>query len=145
MQQGKFTPDLIAPCGMNCGICKRYLAYSRGVPKSKGKVIHCQGCLPSNRNCYIKRGCRKILGGEIRFCFECDELICENLNHLDKRYRERYGMSMVENLKEINCKGVEKFLDSQENRYRCSNCGDVFSVHDGKCYKCGHDSPKEKT
>jgi len=55
MFEPHFTPELIAPCGMNCGICKSYLAFSRGIPEKKGKVSHCPGCLPRNKNCYIKR------------------------------------------------------------------------------------------
>ena len=62
---------------------------------------------------------------------------CENLDRLDRRYRKRYGMSMVENLKELQEKGMEKFLKNQEERYECPECGDVISVHDGKCYACG--------
>ena len=138
MQKGKLTPELIAPCGMNCGICKRYLAYSRGIPEEKGKVIHCQGCLPLNKNCFIKRGCKKIANNEIKFCFECDNIPCENLNRLERRYRERYSMSMVENLKELKDKGMEKFLENQESKYKRSKYGDIISVHDRKCYTCGH-------
>jgi hypothetical protein len=56
-----FTSDLIAPCGMNCGVCKAYLAYSRGVPYQKGHVSHCQGCLVRNKNCaFIKRAAKKL-------------------------------------------------------------------------------------
>jgi hypothetical protein len=44
------TSDLIAPCGMNCGVCKAYLAYSRGVPYKKGEISHCTGCLVRNKN-----------------------------------------------------------------------------------------------
>ena len=138
MQQGKFTLELIAPCGMNCGICKWYLAYSRGIPKERGKVVHCQGCLPRNKNCFIKRECKKIANDEIKFCFECDNIPCKDLNRLDKRYKERYNMSMVENLKEIKDKGMKEFLDNQESKYKCSKCGDIISVHDRKCYVCGH-------
>ena len=74
----------------------------------------------------------------MRFCFDCDQMPCENLNRLDRRYRERYGMSMVENLKQIKTEGIEDFLKSQEAKYKCSECGDVVSVHDRKCYSCGH-------
>ena len=45
-------------------------------------------------------------------------------------------MSMVENLREIREKGMEKFLEKQEKKYRCPECGDFVSVHDGKCYVC---------
>ena len=63
---------------------------------------------------------------------------CENLDRLDRRYRKRYGMSMVENLQELKEKGMKKFLETQEGRYECPKCGDVISVHDRKCYACGH-------
>jgi hypothetical protein len=36
-------------------------------------------------------------------------------------------MSMVENLKEIQAKGVHAFLRNQETKYACPNCGDVVS------------------
>ena len=45
-------------------------------------------------------------------------------------------MSMVENIREIREQGMEKFLEKQEKKYRCSECGDIVSVHDGKCYTC---------
>jgi predicted RNA-binding Zn-ribbon protein involved in translation (DUF1610 family) len=67
---------------------------------------------------------------------------CEKLEHLDKRYRERYGMSMVENLKLIKAMGMAEFLKSQAEKYNCPSCGDVACVHDAKCYSCGY---KRKT
>ena len=123
---------------MNCGVCKWYLADSRGIPKKIGKVSHCPSCLPRNKNCFIKRGCAKLRRNEIRFCFECEDMPCENLDRLDRRYRKRYDMSMVENLRELK-KGMKQFLKSQEEKYECPECGDVISVHDGKCYACEHD------
>jgi rubrerythrin len=47
-------------------------------------------------------------------------------------------MSMVENLREIKANGIENFLKNQEAKYKCLACGDVISVHDGKCYSCGY-------
>jgi len=138
MHRKEFTPVLIAPCGMNCGICKAYLAYSRGVPEQRGEVTHCAGCLPRNKNCFIKRGCKKLAKNEIRFCFECGAMPCENLDRVDRRYRKHYDMSMVENLRELKERGMEEFLRIQREKCKCPNCGDVVSVHDGKCYACGY-------
>jgi len=59
---------------------------------------------------------------------------CENLDRLDRRYRKRYDMSMVKNLRELKGKGMKQLLKSQEEKYVCSKCGDVISVHNGKCY-----------
>jgi hypothetical protein len=138
MQNRDFKPELVAPCGMNCGICKRYLAYWRGIPEEKGKVIHCQGCLPRNKNCFIKRSCKKLLKNEIKFCFECENIPCENLERLDMRYKKRYNMSMIENLKNLKEKGMKEFLKVHEDKFKCPKCGDIISVHDEICYTCGH-------
>ena len=144
MAANKFTPELVAPCGMNCGICKAYLAFTHGVPRVRGRVTYCAGCVPRGKFCYIKRGCPKLRKNEIQSCRECDTIPCKNLAHLDKRYRERYDMSMVENLKTINAKGMDGFLAEQAQKYRCPGCGDVVSVHDGKCYSCGYTKPKSQ-
>ena len=139
MQQGKFTRELIAPCGMNCGICTRYLAYSRGIPEEKGRLIHCQGCLSlNNRVCFIKKGCKKLLKKELLSCCECETIPCNNLDRLDKRYRKQYGMSMIENLKTLKEKGMTKFLETEETKHQCPQCSDIISIHDRKCYTCGY-------
>jgi len=142
---GAFEADLIAPCGMNCGVCKAYLAYSRGVPYVKGKVTHCAGCRARNKNCaFIRRACERIRRGQIRFCHECADMPCKRLSKLDEYYRARYGMSMIENLKMMRERGIDEFLASQAKRYRCPGCGDVISVHDGKCYACGYQADKPR-
>ena len=139
------SPDLIAPCGMNCGICKAYLAYSRGVPYKKGEVSHCTGCMARNKNCvFIKKHCKKIRKKEIRFCYECASMPCKPLSKIDEHYRARYGMSMIENQKMMHKRGVDEFLKSQADKYRCPRCGDIISVHDGKCYACGYQGDKPK-
>jgi len=69
---------------------------------------------------------------------------CKKLTKIDEFYRARYGMSMVENQKMIKEKGMAEFLRSQAEKYRCSHCGDVVSVHDGKCYACGSQGEKPK-
>jgi hypothetical protein len=74
-------------------------------------------------------------------CSECGDMPCRRLDNLDQHYQERYGMSMVENLKEIKEKGMTEFLKGQEAKYHCPSCGDVISIHDGKCYACGYAAP----
>jgi hypothetical protein len=145
MPNNEFTPDVIAPCGMNCGICKAYLAYSRGVPYKKGEVYHCTGCRVRDKKCaFIKRDCEKLRKKQISFCYECQEMPCERLAKLDQRYINYYGMSMIENQKMIKEKGMTEFLRSQSEKYRCPQCGDIVSVHNGKCYSCGFQAQKPK-
>jgi len=66
------------------------------------------------------------------------------LAKLDDYYRAHYGMSMVENQKMMKEKGIDEFLKSQAVKYRCPRCGDIISVHDGKCYACGYQAEKPK-
>ena len=124
--------DLIAPCGMNCGICYAFLR----------KENKCPGCRKPDANkpvtrvrCKIKT-CKFFKKGKAKFCIECNEFPCKNLGKLDKRYREKYHMSMIENLEFIQSKGMKKFLKSQNKKYTCI-CGGVVCVHDQKCKKCG--------
>jgi len=133
----EFDKDLIAPCGMNCGICSAYLAYSRNIPRKKGKIVHCIGCRPRNKQCaLLKKYCTKLKDGKIGFCFECSDFPCYRLSRLDKRYRKNFGMSMIENLKEIRSEGIDEFLKNQREKYRCPKCGGVTSIHNKKCFDC---------
>jgi len=125
--------SLIAPCGMNCSICMAYL-------REKNK---CPGCRESDLNkpvtrtrCKIKN-CTTFQKGEDHFCFECEIFPCDKLKHLDKRYRDKYNMSMIENLEDIEKKGIKEFLKHEEIRWTCSKCGGTICVHKGYCYSCG--------
>ena len=66
-----FKQELIAPCGMNCGICIGFFGYT--VNGRKRKKI-CEGCRVRNKNCaFIKKQCKKLLKKEIEYCFECKD------------------------------------------------------------------------
>ena len=136
----KIDRQLIAPCGMYCAICSSYLAFKNNLPKVKGKIYHCQGCRPRNKKCaFIIKRCeysRDIIKGDIEFCFQCGCCPCDSLNKLDSRYRKNYGMSMIENLKVIEEKGIPIFLENQRKKYQCPKCDGLKSIHNKKCYAC---------
>jgi len=45
-------------------------------------------------------------------------------------------MNMIENLSIIGERGMQCFLDQQEEKYRCSACGDTLCVHRNECPSC---------
>ncbi len=140
-----FKQNLIAPCGMNCAICSGYLAYSRNIPRQRGKITHCMGCRPRNKRCaYIKGHCEKLLNNSIAFCFDCPDFPCQRLETLDKRYRNNYSMSMIENLENIKENGIKQFLITEEKKWKCSECGQVICCHNGICFNCGLSKLKDK-
>ncbi len=138
--------DLIAPCGMNCGVCASYLAMKNDV-KSRGiKMSYCRGCLPRGKGCSVNKslGCLKLMGASVRFCLECEKFPCATNERIDSTYRERYGMSPVENLRYIGEHGIEKFLEREREKWRCPECGGVISCHNGICFTCGLEKLKNR-
>ncbi|MDD4110327.1 MAG: DUF3795 domain-containing protein [Clostridia bacterium] len=123
---------LIAPCGMNCGIC---LGYLREKNKCPGCRLIEPGTFKYNQKCIIKN-CEFYKSGKDRFCYKCDKFPCKRLRDLDKRYRTNYNMSMIENLKNIEENGILKFVSSEKTRWRCE-CGETICVHRKNCLKCG--------
>ena len=83
-----------------------------------------------------KKKCEKLAKGQLQYCFECSDFPCEVLSTLDSRYREKYGFSLVENLRYIQEYGVEEFLKLEKERWKCPVCGGIICVHDKKCYHC---------
>ena len=127
------TVDLIAPCGMNCGLCSAHLRRKK----------HCVGCNGDDAGkpsfcvvCRI-RHCEEMASGGQGFCFGCQKFPCARLRRLDKRYRARYGMSMVDNLTRIREIGPERFVASERERWRCPECGGIVCVHKPSCLYCG--------
>jgi hypothetical protein len=59
------------------------------------------------------------------------------LLHLDKRYRTRYKMSMIENLETIRDFGIRRFLLSEKAKWTCPKCDGIICVHKGHCSNCG--------
>ena len=103
------------------------------------KKNKCIGCRGSDKNkpitrtkCKIKT-CSKL---NSEFCYDCEDFPCDKLNHLDKRYRTKYEMSMIENLKLIQTNGIKQFMKKEEERWRCPGCGGIICVHNRTCYTC---------
>lgn len=138
--------ELIAPCGMNCAICSGYLAYKNDV-KSKGiRMPYCLGCRPRDKKCaFLKKRCSLLLNGKVQYCYECSDCPCEKLKHIDKRYSSLYRMSMIENLEFIANNGITRFLEQEEQRWKCPDCGGVISCHNGICFNCGLETLKNKS
>jgi hypothetical protein len=134
---GQEQAGLIAPCGMNCAVCRAHLRDRKKCPGCRGednnKSVSCVKC--------IIRNCETIKTSQSGFCYECPEYPCRRLKDLDKRYRTKYGMSMVENLESIRANGLSAFVAREVERWGCRNCGGVICVHSGYCQACGEKKP----
>ncbi len=126
---------LIAPCGMNCTLCMAILL------RKKNK---CPGCRGSNAGkpdacvrCIIVN-CDSLKRNKLKYCsVKCDKYPCKRLKNLDKRYRTKYSMSMIENLENIEKSGIRAFVENEKVKWACSECGGIICVHRGFCSNCG--------
>ena len=127
-------PGLIAPCGMNCGLCMGYL-------REKDTCAGCKagdaGKAKSVLACTIRK-CEALRASKSGFCFECDTFPCARLRRLNNRYRTKYRMSMLENLEVIRDSGVEAFVESERERWACPKCGGMQCVPTDVCVYCGY-------
>ena len=131
-----FSPEMIAPCGLNCAICKRALAGPNP----------CPGCRGPNTNkpdfCSARCGiilCGKRIGNGYVYCDECPDFPCGDVMEKENRYTSRYPLyeSPLRNLRDIREQGMEAFLEKERKQWTCADCGGVISVHTGRCSGCG--------
>jgi hypothetical protein len=122
-----FRTTLIAPCGMDCAICMAYL-------REKNR---CGGCYTANRKC--SRNCTLAACTQVkdRYHHTCEEFPCRRLAQLDKRYRTKYHMSMLDNLAAIKKDGIRAFVRSEREHWTCKTCGGTVDVHHYRCSVCG--------
>lgn len=125
---------LIAPCGMNCRLCSAYMRDKKTCPGCRGDDTDKPKSVVS---CRIKN-CEEMAGAEIKYCSGCDNFPCLRLKHLDKRYRTKYGMSMIANLESIRKSGIRQFIRNEKERWTCPQCGTMICVHKPQCISCGH-------
>jgi hypothetical protein len=102
------------------------------------RIPYCTGCRPRNKKCaFLKKKCDLLLNGEVEYCYQCDVFPCERLGHLDQRYRRYHRMSMIDNLEFIRENGIRRFLEKEEEKWKCPECGAVICCHNGICFDCG--------
>jgi len=130
----KISLLLIAPCGMNCALC---LAYQREKNNCRGcrNEINIKYKTKGSANCVIKN-CAAIKNNKSGFCYECDKFPCSRLKQLNKRYKTKYNMSMLENLEDIRDKGIKEFIKQENIKWRCAKCAGLICVHGGHCLNC---------
>jgi hypothetical protein len=153
------NPDFIAPCGLYCGVCAVYMAhrdnnrkfkerlanlYKGGVP-GKGTLsdsqnlsaedIQCQGCLSDKPfafclKCEI-RDCTKQKG--YTGCHECNEFPCAHIENFPMTVGKKVILRAIPYWREV---GTEKWVEDEEARYICPQCGHKVFRGVVKCNRC---------
>jgi len=146
--------DLVAICGLYCGTCPSYLATRKGDTAQlrlwaasmslTEEDVQCGGCLSS----HVAKPCRECVHGfracaaahSVTWCFECEEFPCDRLF----RFRDAHVVdgvshhaSVIEDLSFMRENGVQAWLDRQEERSKCPECGTAHYWFARFCSNCG--------
>jgi hypothetical protein len=115
--------QLVAPCGLDCGICEVYISKDNpqlfdnlikvGIPKEK---LPCPGCRKVQGNCPVIRGtCATYscsLEKRLEFCYECKEFPCSMLQPASDKANVLPHNMKVFNLCIIKNKGIDHFINT---------------------------------
>ncbi len=153
------NPDFISPCGLYCGVCAIYIAHrdnnhkfkERLVNLYKGEVpdkgnlpnsenlsienIKCRGCLSDEpfmhcRQCEI-RDCTRKKG--YTGCHQCDEFPCQYIENFLMTIGKKVILRAIPYWREV---GTEKWIQDEEARYICPECGNIVFRGVVKCNQC---------
>ena len=155
---------LAGACGIYCGACPAYIAKHsddeqikiklqkglssgatkppKGIPPSKWmEGLRCDGCLSGGK---LAAHCQRC---DIRLCAlgkqnnarcsDCEELPCHRITNLIDMGGYLHRKEYLPNLKKIREMGVQKWVQYEEERWRCPQCGLPMSWYDPECAGCG--------
>ncbi len=141
--------ELMAPCGLYCGVCAVYIAHRDENLKFKKALlpiykafaktvddIACTGCLsdgvvfPVCRHCPIKEcALEKGLDG----CHQCDEWPCKYIENFPLAVGKKVIHRTIPVWRKL---GDEEFVRQEEERYHCPECGNTLFRGAKRCNQC---------
>jgi hypothetical protein len=149
----EINPNLLAPCGLYCGVCGVYYAtrdknnkfmetllnfYQDKMPGLENVSIDdlkCEGCFSDQtslfcRTCSIK-DCTHKKG--YAGCHECNEFPCEHIENFPMPVGKKVILRTIPYWRQ---EGTEKFVADEEARYVCPDCGNKIFRGAKRCNKC---------
>lgn len=142
--------ELLAPCGLYCGVCRIYNAYKNNDIELKNEIVHtlknygvktvedivCNGCLSDDvvfcfcQTCPIK-DCVK--DKEIESCSQCMDFPCKIITNWPDPADKKVMLRSIPIWRKL---GTEKWVKEEENRYLCPSCGTQLYHNVKRCKNC---------
>jgi hypothetical protein len=137
--------ELLAPCGLYCGVCGILLATREGNEKFKEKLagvynlppeqITCEGCLSEKPFAYCQvcniKACTRERGYE--GCHQCADFPCAAIDSFPMPVGKKVILRTIPAWREL---GTEAWVEAEEKRYHCPNCGYELFRGAKRCRKC---------
>ncbi len=158
------NPDLLAPCGLYCGVCGVYIAHRDGNEKLRNLLASlygsapedtvCKGCMQPDppeclygycQSCKI-RDCVRDKG--LTSCHPCADWPCEHIEAfpvpVGRRVMERAIPQWRDHVaKHGDQAGSEAWARAEAERYHCPDCGHPLFRGATRCRACRRDVADE--
>ena len=142
----KVKKELVAPCGLYCGVCSIYMAHRDDNTKFKERLttiynvpvekIACEGCLSDKlfdycitcpiRNCTERKG--------IEGCHQCADFPCQLITEdFPLEVGKKVILRAVPTWRKL---GTEKWIEEEEKRYICPHCSYPSFRGAKRCRQC---------
>ncbi|UCD57076.1 MAG: DUF3795 domain-containing protein [Candidatus Hydrogenedentota bacterium] len=137
--------ELLAPCGLYCGVCGIYIAHRDQNMKFKERLapvygvgvgdVQCRGCCSEETFTYCKvcpiKSCTQEKGYE--GCHQCPDFPCSIIEEFPMEVAKRVMLRAIPQWREM---GTEKWVAAEEARYRCLECGAQLFRGAKRCREC---------
>ena len=155
----KIKPEFASPCGLYCGVCAIYIAHRDGNQKFKERLamlyrgeipgkgalpnseslsaedIKCGGCLSDERFMHCRqceiRDCTEEKG--YSGCHQCEDFPCQHVDNFPMSVGKKVILRAVPYRREH---GAEKWVQDEEARYVCPECGNRVFRGVVTCNRC---------
>ncbi len=137
--------ELLAPCGLYCGVCGVLIADRDNNQKFKEKLatvyscapedVACKGCLSDKRFIYcdtcLIRSCTAEKG--YAGCHECGDFPCAVIDNFPVPVGKKVILRSTPTRREL---GTDKWVELEEKRYICPRCGNALFRGAKRCRQC---------
>lgn len=142
--------NLIGGCGIYCGACDHYLAHTlegahliqTDTPMGEKLSTHpCGGCkhTDSEQICIYCRDCEIRLctiEKQIDSCAQCGTFPCGKIKEFDGSFL-LHKDEAYKAVQKFNQLGARGWLEKQQKRWSCKQCGHPHSYYEKECSHCG--------
>ena len=149
----KINPKHIAPCGLYCGVCGVYYATRDNNRKFMERLLNmyknsfpgmddlttndllCDGCLSDRKSVFCSvcsiRECTHEKG--LEGCHECGDFPCKFIDEFPIPVGKKVVLRAIPYWREH---GTQKWIQAEEARYGCPECGQKLFRGAKRCNKC---------
>ena len=148
---GDINKNLLAPCGLYCGVCAVYIADRDDNLKFKKRIVNvyapftkvpedikCTGCMSEDdatkfafcQKCGIRDCVKK---KQIEGCHQCETFPCWRIKRFPMPVGKKVISRAIPFWKEH---GTEKYVEEEEKRYHCPECSNSLFRGAKKCNQC---------